>query len=86
MLLALACFALAFPVGVLLRRRTAALQPFAEVEDPFGVEEPHDISCGDHRHVHGPECGHPAVPHGDHVDYVHDGHRHAPHGEHYDEH
>jgi zinc transport system permease protein len=26
------------------------------------------------------------VPHGDHVDYVHDGHRHAPHGGHYDEH
>ena len=34
----------------------------------------------------GTDCGHPAVPHGDHVDYVHDGHRHAPHGEHYDEH
>ena len=33
-----------------------------------------------------PEHGHPAVPHGDHVDYVHDGHRHAPHGSHYDEH
>jgi zinc transport system permease protein len=27
-----------------------------------------------------------AVPHGDHVDYVHDGHRHAVHGGHYDEH
>jgi zinc transport system permease protein len=26
------------------------------------------------------------VPHGDHVDYVHDGHRHALHGSHYDEH
>jgi hypothetical protein len=26
------------------------------------------------------------VPHGDHVDYVHDGCRHAAHGEHYDEH
>jgi zinc transport system permease protein len=26
------------------------------------------------------------VPHGDHVDYVHDGHRHAVHGAHYDEH
>ena len=33
-----------------------------------------------------PDCGHLAVPHGDHVDYVHNGHRHAPHGEHYDEH
>ena len=30
-----------------------------------------------HDHEHGPECGHAAVAHGDHVDYVHDGHRHA---------
>ena len=40
----------------------------------------------EHRHEHGPECGHEAVLHGDHVDYVHDGHRHAAHGAHYDDH
>ena len=40
----------------------------------------------DHLHRHGPECGHPAVAHDDHVDYLHDGHRHAAHGAHYDEH
>lgn len=39
-----------------------------------------------HEHEHDPECGHPVVVHGDHVDYVHDGHRHAAHGAHYDEH
>ncbi len=39
-----------------------------------------------HTHDHGPACGHPAVEHGDHVDYLHDGHRHAVHGAHYDEH
>ncbi len=39
-----------------------------------------------HPHEHGPDCGHPAVPHGGHVDYLHDGHRHAPHEGHYDEH
>jgi hypothetical protein len=39
-----------------------------------------------HDHEHGPGCGHPAVEHGDHLDYVHDGHRHAPHEGHYDEH
>lgn len=39
-----------------------------------------------HEHEHGPVCGHPAVPHEDHVDYLHDGHRHAPHADHYDEH
>lgn len=44
----------------------------------------HDVR--EHRHEHGPECGHEAVLHGDHVDYVHDGHRHAAHGAHYDDH
>lgn len=39
-----------------------------------------------HPHDHGPGCGHPAVSHDDHVDYLHDGHRHAPHGGHYDLH
>jgi zinc transport system permease protein len=39
-----------------------------------------------HAHEHGPQCGHPAVAHRDHVDYLHDGHRHAPHEGHYDEH
>ena len=39
-----------------------------------------------HDHEHGLECGHPALSHGDHVDYLHDGHRHAPHEGHYDEH
>lgn len=39
-----------------------------------------------HEHEHGPGCGHEAIPHGDHVDYLHDGHRHAPHHGHYDEH
>jgi hypothetical protein len=43
---------------------------------------PHDT----HDHTHAPDCGHVAVDHGDHVDYLHDGHRHAVHGDHYDEH
>jgi hypothetical protein len=30
----------------------------------------------DHEHEHGPECGHEAVEHGDHTDYVDEGHRH----------
>jgi zinc transport system permease protein len=49
--------------------------------------EPADHEVTDeHPHEHGPDCGHVAVRHRDHVDYVHDGHRHAPHGKHYDEH
>lgn len=39
-----------------------------------------------HPHTHGPGCGHTAVKHGDHVDYLHDGCLHHPHGDHVDEH
>jgi len=38
-----------------------------------------------HPHRHGADCGHLAVRHGDHVDYVHDGHLHHPHDGHTDE-
>ncbi len=39
-----------------------------------------------HPHTHGPGCGHTAVRHGDHTDYLHDGHLHHPHEDHVDEH
>ncbi len=44
--------------------------------------------CGHHdgAHRHGPGCGHQAVPHGDHVDYLVGGHLHHPHGNHCDDH
>lgn len=45
-----------------------------------------DPQIADHPHEHGPGCGHEAVPHDDHVDYLHGEHRHAAHGAHYDEH
>jgi zinc transport system permease protein len=88
-LLALACFAAAYPVGVLLRRRQRLSSPFAEPADEpalVGLAGRHTVTPEVHAHQHGADCGHPAVPHGDHVDYVHDGHRHATHGSHYDEH
>jgi len=37
-------------------------------------------------HGHGPNCGHPAVPHGDHTDYLIDDHLHHKHGDHCDDH
>jgi len=84
-LIALAGFVLAWPVGMLLRRRQRMTEPFAMT--PGAVQETeHTAVPEDHTHRHGDDCGHLAVPHGDHVDYVHDGHRHAPHGSHYDEH
>lgn len=79
-LLALAMFVATWPIGVWLRHRTRLLTPFAEEQ-----VVPHTVT-DEHPHEHGPDCGHRAVQHGDHVDYVHDGHRHAVHGEHYDEH
>src|SRR5689334_17173811 len=38
-----------------------------------------------HDHVHGPGCGHTAIQHGDHTDYLHDGHLHRKHHDHVDE-
>lgn len=81
-LLALTGFLLTWPVGMWLRRRQRLRAPF-----PADAAPEHEVCVEEHvGHQHGPDCGHVAVPHGDHVDYVHDGHRHAPHGEHYDEH
>jgi zinc transport system permease protein len=85
-LLALAFFAAAYPVGVWLRRRQRLAEPFLEQGDPFPLGSEHTAVPETHAHQHGEACGHQAVPHGDHVDYVHDGHRHAVHGGHYDEH
>lgn len=43
-------------------------------------------STHDDGHVHGPGCGHEAVQHGDHIDYIVDGRLHHPHGDHCDDH
>lgn len=47
-----------------------------------------DHQCDDHdsNHQHGEGCGHEAVPHGDHVDYLVGGHLHHPHASHCDDH
>jgi zinc transport system permease protein len=84
-LLALAGFGVAWPVGVLLRRRQRLRAPFAAPSGRSHDAE-HTAVPESHEHEHGDDCGHLAVPHGDHVDYIHEGHRHAPHGSHYDEH
>lgn len=79
-LLSLAGFAVTWPVGVWLRHRARLTAPF-----PPAAPAAHE-AVDTHPHQHGPDCGHVAVAHGDHVDYLHDGHRHAPHDQHYDEH
>ncbi len=80
-LIALAGFVAAWPVGGLVRRRRRLRQPFQS-----GDDLPHTAVPEDHVHEHSEDCGHQAVRHGDHIDYVHGGHRHAMHGDHYDEH
>jgi hypothetical protein len=45
------------------------------------THEIHEI----HSHEHGPGCGHKAIQHGDHSDYLHDGHLHRRHDGHVDE-
>lgn len=46
----------------------------------------HECAAHGEEHVHGVDCGHEAVPHGDHVDYLVEGHLHHPHAGHCDNH
>jgi zinc transport system permease protein len=77
--LALAGFVATWPVGALLRRHL-------RLSTPAEHRAAHETVPVTHSHEHGDDCGHPAVLHVDHVDYVHDGHRHTAHGDHYDQH
>jgi hypothetical protein len=42
--------------------------------------------CSAAGHKHGPNCGHAAVPHGNHADFLVDGRLHHMHGNHCDDH
>jgi hypothetical protein len=59
---------------------------------PVGSVNPADCTpshaCTQHvaGHSHGPSCGHEAIPHGDHVDYLVESHLHHPHDGHCDDH
>lgn len=56
------------------------------VRNPTSCTSGH--GCAGHvaGHTHGAGCGHEAVPHGDHVDYLVEGHLHNAHGAHCDDH
>jgi len=54
--------------------------------NPADCTPKHKCDNHDPDHVHGADCGHEPVPHGDHVDYVVEGHLHHPHGDHCDDH
>ncbi|WP_374228578.1 hypothetical protein [Streptomyces sp. ET3-23] len=55
-------------------------------EEGFAMLTSTHTSHANHTHQHGAGCGHVAVPHGNHMDYIHDGHRHASHDGHWDDH
>ncbi len=46
----------------------------------------HACSTHENAHAHGKGCGHQAVPHGDHTDYLVGNHLHHQHGDHCDDH
>ena len=54
--------------------------------NPAHCTPDHKCASHDSDHVHGPGCGHEAVPHGDHICYLVDGHLHFPHEGHCDDH
>ena len=83
-LLAIAVFVLSWPLSYLIRRhRAAAVLP--ELADDDELIAAHTVTES-HPHRHAPGCGHQAVQHGNHTDFIHEGHRHAAHADHYDEH
>jgi zinc transport system permease protein len=83
--LAIGVFALSWPIsaGLARRRRVAPVLPELAIDDEAVLT--HDVT-EQHPHVHVAGCGHVAVQHGDHTDFLHEGHRHAAHADHYDEH
>ncbi len=54
--------------------------------NPDTCTQGHTCSGHEVSHVHGVNCGHPQVPHGDHIDYLVDGHLHHYHNGHCDNH
>ena len=54
--------------------------------NPADCTNGHACNGHDAQHVHGANCGHEAVPHGDHSDYLVAGHLHHPHNGHCDNH
>lgn len=54
--------------------------------NPVACTPAHDCDAHTTGHAHGPDCGHEAVPHADHTDYLSAGHLHHPHGAHCDDH
>jgi zinc transport system permease protein len=83
--LAIGVFALSWPISILLARSRRVTPVLPELVDDDELRPEHDVA-EEHEHRHSAGCGHVAVQHGDHTDFLHEGHRHAAHADHYDEH
>jgi hypothetical protein len=57
-----------------------------DAANPIACTPSHACAAHATDHIHGKDCGHEAVPHGDHIDYLVGGHLHFPHGAHCDDH
>lgn len=57
-----------------------------DAEHPDSCTGGHPCSGHGPEHVHGPGCGHEAIPHGDHIDYLVADHLHHAHDGHCDDH
>ena len=57
-----------------------------DAQNPAACTPGHDCGAHDGAHAHAPGCGHPAVPHGDHDDYLVSDHLHHVHDGHCDDH
>jgi hypothetical protein len=55
-------------------------------QNPDQCTPAHRCAVHEGAHKHGKGCGHEAVPHGDHTDYLVGDHLHHQHGEHCDDH
>jgi hypothetical protein len=54
--------------------------------NPAACTPSHACSAHEAGHAHGATCGHDAIPHGDHTDYVVGDHLHFKHDKHCDDH
>lgn len=54
--------------------------------NPAACTSTHVCNGHDAAHRHGTGCGHEAIPHGDHIDYLVSGHLHFAHAAHCDDH
>ena len=55
-------------------------------KNPADCTNGHECDAHEADHIHGKDCGHEAVPHGDHVDYLVEGHLHHQENGHCDNH